>query len=737
MRNLQVQITGMTCSACSARIEKSLNKLEGVKTASVSLATSQASVQWEGASASEELVVERIRKLGYGAEILRGDGRNPAELETRAYRNRFIASALLSIPLFIAMAGHFLAPYGIYTPELFQVPLIQMILASALLLYAGFPFYLGAYHALKQGMPNMDVLIAMSTAVAYFYSHYQAFKPGIGRMNAHVLHGHPPLYFDSIAMILVSVTLGKWLESIAKGNAARSLTSLRERRAQEVRVVRGSGRSMVPIGELAPGERFEVLSSEWVPLDGVILEGTAEADESLLTGEESVAFKRAGERVYAGTRLVSGRLQVQSDDKGSESRLSRMIAFVENAQHSKPKIERKVDRVAAFFVPFIIALSMLTFAGWWFRASPTEAVDPAMAVLLVACPCALGLATPISMLIGSSLALRSGIVVKEASKLEALSQANVFVFDKTGTLTIGKPAVSDIEASLLPPTTLLRLAAALEQASDHPLAQAVVREARARRLLLAPAKEVSEYPGRGITGIVEGKKVVLGRAAWLSEQGIAMPLSSSTGSDGSPHSVLHFAMDGKWRGTIRFRDQVRDDAGAAVAELSRYAEIWMASGDRGEAAAKIAAKLGIPNVRAELLPEQKLELLLELQKTGGRVVMIGDGANDSAALAAADVGISMAGGNEAALQAGDVVISAGKLSRVSEGYRIARRTMRNVKQNLTLALLYNAVMIPLAVFGLLDPRVACIGMASSSLMVVGNSLRLARRTTPALRGNGS
>ncbi|WP_168735747.1 heavy metal translocating P-type ATPase [Cohnella fermenti] len=726
MRHLQVHITGMTCAACSVRIEKSLGKLEGVKSASVSLATSRASVEWDGGEGSDELIAERIRKLGYGADLLReNDGKSP-ETETKAYRNRFVASTLLSLPLFAAMAGHFLGPAGVPIPEFVYRPFVQMALASLLLLYAAYPFYLGAYHALKQRMPNMDVLIAMSTSVAFFYSQYRAFRPEEG--HDHALHGHPALYFDSIAMILVSVTLGKWLESIAKGNAAKSLSALRELRADTVRLVRGRARSVIPIGELRPGERFEVVSSEWVPVDGTIVEGVAETEEAMLTGEAELVFKQPGERVYAGTRLISGRLIVESDQAGEQTKLSRMIAFVENAQHSKPRIERSVDRVAAVFVPAILALSAATFVGWLYAAGALTAIDHAMAVLLVACPCALGLATPISMLIGSSLALRSGIVVKEASKLEALSQANVFLFDKTGTLTRGQPAVADISAPVVSPMLLLRLAASLEQHSDHPLALSVVKEAQVRRLLSASASDVTEVPGRGIGGLVEGRRVLLGRAAWLEEQGVRLPASPPPTSSAGGHSdsVLHCAFDGSWMGSIRFRDPVREDALETLRALETDGELWMATGDRREAAEAIAASLAIPNVRAELHPEQKLELLRELRGQGKRVVMIGDGANDSPALAAADVGIALAGGNESALQAGDIVVVGNRLSRIRDGFRIARSTMRNVKQNLLLALLYNAVMIPLAVIGVLDPRIACVGMASSSLIVVGNSLRLSR-----------
>ncbi|MDG0811259.1 heavy metal translocating P-type ATPase [Cohnella rhizosphaerae] len=443
--------------------------------------------------------------------------------------------------------------------------------------------------------------------------------------------------------------------------------------------------------------------------------------------------------MYAGTRLVGGSARLRIERSGTLTRLAKMISLVEAAQLSKPQIARRVDRIAAYFVPGILLLAIVTFIVHMRTATTGEAVGIAMAVLLTACPCALGLATPISVLIASGMALKAGIVIKDAGLLETLSRADAFLFDKSGTLTYGRPAVSGIEGDW-PPEQLLRLAASLESMSAHPFAQAIVREAGVRELRPAPVERFVERPGMGVAGTVEGMRVVVGSAAWLEAYGIRRfdpiidpmidPMTAGKG-EAAGDSVVHIGINGRRAGLIRLHEQLREDAGRTVRALSAHGEVWMATGDRERAAARIGALAGIRRVRAGLLPEQKLNLLREVRAGKGRagkrrVVMIGDGANDSAALAAADVGIAMASGHAAALETGDIVIVGGRLSQVAEVHALAGRTMRNIRQNLLLALVYNAAMIPLAAAGLLDPRLACIGMALSSLLVVGNAVRLRR-----------
>ncbi|WP_217594298.1 cation-translocating P-type ATPase [Cohnella sp. GbtcB17] len=758
MNELQIQIDGMTCSACSARIEKALLRMDGMRQAAVSLATSTAGVSWEGDRIGSEQIVDRIRALGYGAAILAQDKPPSHASDAASYKRRFWITTALALPLLIAMAAHLFGTPGMAAPGGLNTglqtdtlnsllnallhPFTQLALGSVLLSYAGYPFYRGAYHALKQGVPNMDVLIALSTSIAYLYSQYQVFRSG----SAHML------YFDSIAMVLVAVTLGKWLEAIAKGNALRSLAALSGLQPETASVVRDGRVETVLSGELCQGDLVAVGPLEWVPADGLIEEGTVEVDESLLTGESAVTVRHPGERLFAGTRLVGGSVRLRIEGSGALTRLAKMISLVETAQLSKPQIARRVDRIAAYFVPGILLVALATFIVQMRAGTTEEAVGIAMAVLLTACPCALGLATPISVLIASGMALKAGIVIKDAGLLETLSRADAFIFDKSGTLTYGRPAVSGIEGDW-PPEQLLRLAASLESMSAHPFAQAIVREAGVRELQSFPVERFAERPGMGAAGIVEGMHVVVGSASWLQAHGIRQPVVPTTAGNGETagDSVVHIGINGRRAGLIRLREQLREDAGRTVRALSAHGEVWMATGDRERTAARIGALAGIRRIRAGLLPEQKLSLLQEVRagtrrsaksrvgksqsgksesgksRSGNRrVVMIGDGANDSAALAAADVGIAMASGHAAALETGDIVIVGGRLSQVADVHALAGRTMRNIRQNLLLALVYNAAMIPLAAAGLLDPRLACVGMASSSLLVVGNSVRLRR-----------
>jgi P-type Cu+ transporter len=501
----------------------------------------------------------------------------------------------------------------------------------------------------------------------------------------------------------------------------RSLSSLYKLRSESAVVIRKKGvKERVPTEQLKIGDLISVASGEGIPTDGIVIDGVADMEESLLTGESQLVIKRTGDRVFAGTNVVSGQLVVQADSRPSDTLLSRMISFVEEAQRSKPRIQRRVDLIAAFFVPIIIVLALVTYFVWVKLSNSTEAFEAAMAVLLVACPCALGLATPVSILIGSSIAARSGLIFKAGSMFETLSRTNVFVFDKTGTLTEGKPRVAEIRSERLSELKILKLAASLEQHSNHPFARAIVKEAQAKGLVLSPVMELKEYPGNGIVGVVDDCRLIIGHSHWLDELGYNVT------EEELKDSKLHIVLENRLSGSITFRDPLREEAQATLSSLEKEAQLWLATGDGESAAKSVAAQTGIANVKFRMLPEEKFELVRQLQKQGKSVAMVGDGVNDIAALSVANIGIAMAGSNDAALQAGDVVIVGGRLTGVRDAFEIANRTMRNIRQNLGIALLYNAVMIPLAALGMLDPRTACISMASSSILVVGNALRLQR-----------
>ncbi|MFC5406004.1 heavy metal translocating P-type ATPase [Cohnella soli] len=728
MNKVELQITGMTCAACSARIEKVLGRMDGVEEATVSLATATAVVQWQHRPALDaDAIMDKIRGLGYGAERRRREN-NVFLAESADWRRRFLISLAVSAPLFLAMAAHALVPLGVVAPAFLMNGYLQWGLGSLLVLYVGYPFYANAYRALKSGMPNMDVLVALSVTAAYLYSQYMTFRHDAAHMNHedHNIAAHPDLSFDSIAMVLTAVTFGKWLEAIAKGNALRSLTSLHGLQVASASLFAPNGEKLlVPSASLRVGDVIAVQGGETIAADAVVVEGMAEVDESLLTGETRLALKIAGERLFAGTRLASGQLVGRVTSAVNETLLARMISYVEEAQQLKPRIQRKVDIVAAYFVPAILVVAAASFAAWSSLATTQQAFTAAIAVLLVACPCALGLATPVSMLIGVSRAAKAGIVFKEGGMLEALGRTDAIVFDKTGTLTVGRPVVTAVHSETLSEAKLIRLAASVEARSEHPFARALLEEAAIRKIALAAPSATEEIAGRGIRGVVEGWRIILGHAGWFTELGIAVPeCSRITDEREEEHSRLEVALNGRWVGSVSFGDTLREDAAATVALLAKEAELWLATGDGEGAALPIAAEAGIVNVKARLLPEQKLELVRSLQQGGRSVAMIGDGANDSAALAAANVGLTMAGGNAAALQAGDVILLGGRFAAVRDAYGIAKATMRNIRQNLGIALLYNVVMVPLAAFGQLNPRIACLCMASSSLLVVANALRL-------------
>ncbi|MBB6672701.1 heavy metal translocating P-type ATPase [Cohnella nanjingensis] len=727
MRSVDLQIVGMTCSACSARIERTVGRMDGVQRIDVNLPLGHASISYDPRLTDPARMIDRIRQIGYDAKGDRDDARASNRREIRSYLNRFLLSALLSFPLLWAMLGHMAWTGGLWVPPLFLQGWFQLGVATAMQLYVAYPFYLGAYHAVRARSANMDVLVALSTSISYLYSHYLVFRSG-----AHAgVHQH--LYFDTSAMILTAVLLGKLLEAIAKGQALRGIGSLQRMQAQLIRVVRRRQEDWIPVAELRVGDIAVVRADEWIATDGLIVAGRGEVDESFLTGESRLIAKAVGDRVYSGSRNLSGTIRVKTAAVPQDTRLSRMIRLIEQAQNTKPVIQRKVDQVAAIFVPLMIVCAAATFAGWqWFApagAGEAAALHNALAVLLVSCPCALGLAAPISILVATSLSARSGILFKEGSVMEGLPQVDRILLDKTGTLTEGKPTLLAVRApggQGVPEAVALRAAAALEAHSKHPLALAI-REAAVRKRLLVPAAEaVREEAGKGITGTVEGKEVRLGSGGWHRAMGTRLPDSELRAPAGEGESVLYLAVGGRWAGTFVLTDRLRPASTQSVRQLKRYAEVLMVTGDGQAAADKIAREAAIEHVYAQMLPEDKLGLVRQLQHQGHRVAMIGDGINDAAALAAADVGIAMDSGTEAAMEAGHIVLVRGELTRVADAIDISRRTMRNIRQNLAFSLCYNALAIPFAAAGWLDPRTACLMMALSSVFVVLNALRLHR-----------
>ncbi|WP_255807510.1 heavy metal translocating P-type ATPase [Cohnella mopanensis] len=721
MHTLRLYITGMTCAACSSRIEKAVGRLEGVREVSVNLATAQASVQLDRGVVSESDIYRKIEQLGYGIER-GGRPKSANESEIRNYRLRFLVSLLLSIPLLWGMFSHLPLLSMLWVPHILHNAYLQWIIATILQFYIGYPFYQGAYQALKQRSANMDVLVVISTSAAYFYSHYQLF-----RMRGS--EEHIPLYFDSIAMILTVIILGKLLESIAKGKALRDLNELYDLQIRLVRVVRGREETWIPSEQLRRGDIVRVNAGEWISADGIVVTGVSEIDESVLTGESYPVMKSARDQVYSGTRSLNGSLLIKAGSDTQGSRISRMIAMVEEAQSNKPMIARKVDRVASYFVPFMLLAAMITYAAWMFSAHEQAselAMRQALSVLLVACPCALGLATPVSILIATALSAKSGILFKDGRALEVLHRVDHVLLDKTGTLTEGKPHLIAVHSLTETDAYLVRLASAIEQHSAHLLAQAIVQAAEQRRILIPDASEIVEVPGNGMKGIVEGKVIRVGHYRWMQSEQVQMSVQPSAIAAGPGKTILYVSIHSKLAGWMVLSDQLRYEAPAVVKKLKAQAEVWMLTGDQHQSANRIAMEAGVGHYQAAMSPEMKLNVVRELRNKGCIVAVIGDGNNDTAALAAANVGIAMGGGVNSAREAGDIILVNDRLTGIVDAIKISKRTMGNIRQNLTIAAVYNVVAVPFAALGYLDPKLACMGMTLSSLTVVANALRLQR-----------
>lgn len=722
MKQDHIRVSGMTCAACASRIERSLGKVQGIGEVRVSLALAQATIHYEPSAISVQDIIARIIRLGFGATKAQQSPEATVAAEVASYRRRFWTAAFLSMPLLWTLVAHLELVPQAWVPQLFMEPVFQWITASLLLFGAGYPFYHRAWQALLQRSANMDTLVALSSSVAYFYSHWLLFE------QAQAAQSHHGLYFDAIAMILTAVLLGKWLESRARGQALQQLSALYGLQPPLLRIKSPSGERWIPSAQVKPGDRILIRSSEGIGVDGRVDSGMADVDESAMTGESAMILKTEGDRVYAGTRCMSGSLVIISEKNGMETRLAGIIGMIEAAQQSKPHLQRVVDRVAAVFVPVIIALAASTYAVWYVLEGSELAMMRAMAVLLVACPCALGLATPVSILVATGKAARSGVLYKSGRAVEQLSRANVILLDKTGTLTEGRPRVQAIHTKGLAEHEALRIAAAVANQSEHPLSQAILAAARERGITIGLAKDVNERPGKGVEGWVETASIKLGSKSWLAPVESNQIRWLESGQHQAVGRIrLYLTINDRCEAVFLLDDAIRKEASTVVRELERQAEVWMVTGDENDSATVVAEAVGIHNLRSNVSPEAKLAFVQQLQAEGRRVAMIGDGINDAAALAAAEVGIAMGGGTDAARQAGDIVLLRSRMTRLADAFRWSRYTVSNIHQNLIFALVYNAIAVPLAIAGLLDPRLACAGMAASSVLVVSNALRLGKR----------
>lgn len=725
-----LQITGMTCAACAARIEKGLNRLPGVEQANVNLALETAQVRYEPGTVSIEQIINKVSQLGYGA-VLKPSEKESGELrarEIRKQRNKLIVSAVLAFPLLWAMAGHFSFTSWIWTPELFMNPWFQLALATPVQFIIGWGFYVGAFKALRSRSANMDVLVALGTSAAYFYSLYLSLD------SLSMPHGHTPqLYYETSSILITLILLGKWFEALAKGRSSQAIKTLMGLQAKTALVLKDGVETVVPIEGVVPGDVLIVKPGEKIPVDGVVIGGVSSVDESMLTGESIPVEKKEGDTVIGATVNKHGVLRVQAAKVGSETALAQIIRVVEEAQGSKAPIQRVADVISGIFVPIVVGIAVVTFLVWFFFVAPgsfAEALEKAIAVLVIACPCALGLATPTSIMAGSGRAAEYGILFKGGEHLEAAQGLQAIVLDKTGTITRGQPELREVvPAEGWDEAALLRLVGAAERGSEHPLADALVAGARARALELPEATAFEAVPGHGITAVVEDRRVLAGTRRLMAREGVDVAAAEAgmAALEAAGQTVLLVAVDGVYAGMVAVSDTVKETSKAAVARLKEMGlHVVMITGDNVRTAQAIAAEVGIDEVLAEVLPEGKAAEVKKLQARGLKTAMVGDGINDAPALAVADVGIAIGTGTDVAMEAADVTLMRGDLEGVPDAIAMSKRTMGNIKQNLFWALAYNLIGIPVAAAGFLAPWLAGAAMALSSVSVVLNALRLQR-----------
>ena len=705
---IKLPIEGMTCASCVRRVEKALKSVPGVASAEVNLATETAAVTLaEGASA--EALVTAVRKAGYEARL---EPRSAPETDRSWWA--VAASALLTAPLLLPMLG------GLFGADWLLPGWLQLALATPVQFILGARFYRAGWKALLARTGNMDLLVALGTSAAYGLSVYLLIE--------HAEHGTPHLYFEAGAAVITLVLLGKWLEGRAKRQTTEAIRALQALRPETARVRRDGTEVEVPVGDVRVGDVVVVRPGERIPLDGRVIEGRTHADESMLTGESLPVAKGPGDIVTGGAVNAEGLIAIRVSAVGAQSVLAHIIELVENAQTKKAPIERLVDQVSAVFVPTVLAIAAIALLAWGLSTGDWQnALLNAVAVLVIACPCALGLATPTAIIAGTGVAARHGILIKDAEALETAHAIRQVAFDKTGTLTVGKPVLAVFKPL---ENDALAWAAALQTGSEHPLARAV--PVAAKGLALKPALDVRAVAGRGIEGRVAGRRLVIGSSRWMRELGVdlaALEVEVAQ-AEGAGQTVSWLAdVTGAPRlvAMMAFGDEPRSEAREAVEQLHRRGvRTIMLTGDNRRAAEAIARRLGIEEVRAEVLPADKVAAVEAMRKDGSRVAMVGDGVNDAPALAAADLGIAMGSGTDVAMHAAGVTLMRSDPRLVPAALDIARRTRAKIRQNLFWAFAYNVVGIPLAALGILSPVVAGAAMALSSVSVVGNTLLLRR-----------
>lgn len=734
---VELIIGGMTCASCAARVEKKLNRMDGVS-ATVNYATEKAKVSHTPDVTPDDLVAT-VEATGYTATLPpppataaadTTDERPAGSDEASEWKQRLVVSALLSVPVVV----------------LSMVPALQfdnwqwlcLTLASPVVVWGALPFHRAAWVNLRHGAATMDTLISVGVTAAYLWSLWALFFTHAGmpgtKMSMDLFasgDGEPHIYLEVAAAVTTFIIAGRWFEARAKRSSGAALRALLDMGAKEVAVLRDGTETMVPVEQLAVGDRFVVRPGEKIATDGIVESGTSAVDESMLTGESVPVEVAPGRAVIGATVNAGGRLTVRATRVGSDTQLAQMARMVEDAQNGKAEVQRLADRISAVFVPIVIGLSLLTLAAWLlFTDQPvSSAFTAAVAVLIIACPCALGLATPTALLVGTGRGAQLGIIIKGPQILESTRRADTIVLDKTGTVTTGRMTVASVHVpDGQPRDEALHLAGSLEHASEHPIARAVAEHA-AQRGPLADVDSFENHDGRGVSGVVEGHAVVAGRLSWLRDEWSLTPpadlLSVAERAQSEGRTPIWVAWDGEIRAVVVVSDSIKDGSRDAVTDLRALGlRPILLTGDNRGAAEAVAAQVGIDEVIAEVMPGDKVDVVRRLQNEGRVVAMVGDGVNDAAALATADLGLAMGTGTDVAIEASDLTLVRGDLRAAPDAIRLSRATLRTIKGNLFWAFAYNVAALPLAALGLLNPLIAGAAMAFSSVFVVSNSLRL-------------
>ena len=748
----ELPLVGMHCASCAGRIEKALSGADGVLSANVNFATSRATVQYDPQATGVEPLSRLVRDLGYqviatapgeaGAEAAQTAEGEVREAEYRQQKLRFIASLSLTLPVVVlAMAGHIVPALE----ETLNFPgrnYLELALTTPVLFWAGRGFFTGAWAAARHRVADMNTLVSLGTLSAYVYSVVATLAPrwllgaAGGSHPAHAGLAAGGVYYEVAAIIVTLILMGRLLEARARSKTSGAIRALIGLQPKMARVERDGVERDIPVGELLVGDLVLVRPGEKVPVDGELVDGASSVDESMLTGEPLAVQKKAGDTVIGATLNKTGSFRMRATRIGKDTVLQRIVRLVQEAQGSKAPIQRLADLIASYFVPVVICLAIATFVIWFDLAPPqtrlTMALLTFVSVLIIACPCALGLATPTAIMVGTGRGAQSGILIKGGEALERAHRLTTIVLDKTGTITRGVPLVTDIVAHGVDEATLLRLAASAEAGSEHPLGEAIVRSAGERGLTRSAADGFNAIPGYGIEAVVEKRRILIGTALLLRERGLEVDQEASHALSDAGKTPVFVAIDGAFAGVIAIADPVKEGSRAAIARLHALGlEVIMLTGDQRRTAEAIAREVGVDRVLAQVLPEGKNEEIKKLQASGKLVAMVGDGINDAPALAQADIGIAMGNGTDVAMEAADITLVRGDLNGVAASIALSRATIANIKQNLFFAFFYNILGIPIAAGALypvtgwlLSPIIASLAMALSSVSVVSNALRL-------------